>query len=100
MRMVEAVSRDLSWRKQEIKRHASLRARESSLQINRLDEKLKALSPLATLDRGFAIVTSDQDGAIVRSSGQLSPGQTVTARFAKGEAVARVERLEEKPDRH
>ncbi|NBT28682.1 MAG: exodeoxyribonuclease VII large subunit [Gammaproteobacteria bacterium] len=100
MRTIKDVSRDLSWRKQEIKRHASLRAREHSLQISRLDEKLKALSPLATLDRGFAIITSDQDGDIVRSSEQLSPGQTVTARFARGEAVARVERLKEKPDRH
>jgi exodeoxyribonuclease VII large subunit len=61
--------------------------------MGQLNEKLNALSPSATLGRGFAIITTDQDGSIVRSAEQLKPGQAVTAQFARGGAVARIEKL-------
>jgi exodeoxyribonuclease VII large subunit len=51
--------------------------------------RLRALSPHATLERGYAIVRSG--GAIVRSSGSVEPGQSVDVELAEGGFGARVE---------
>jgi exodeoxyribonuclease VII large subunit len=51
--------------------------------------KLRALSPQATLDRGYAIVRTD-DG-VVRAAAALSEGTVVDVRVAEGAFGARVE---------
>ena len=51
--------------------------------------RLRALSPNATLERGYAIVRSE--GAIVRSSGAVAPGRQVDVELAEGGFGARVE---------
>jgi exodeoxyribonuclease VII large subunit len=51
--------------------------------------RLRALSPHATLERGYAIVRSE--GAIVRSGGAVEPGQQVDVELAEGGFDARVE---------
>ena len=51
---------------------------------------LEAASPEAVLARGFAVVR-DEDGRAVRDGGSLSIGQSITIRFARGSASARVE---------
>lgn len=47
-------------------------------------EKLEAVSPLATLGRGYSI-TRDSSGTVVRSSSQVSVGDTIHTRLADGE---------------
>ncbi|HEY6151795.1 MAG TPA: exodeoxyribonuclease VII large subunit [Gaiellaceae bacterium] len=51
--------------------------------------RLRALSPHATLERGYAIVRSE--GAIVRSGGAVEPGESVDVELAEGGFGARVE---------
>ena len=51
---------------------------------------LQAVSPLATLDRGYAIL-SLQGGAILRQAREAPNGTLVEARLSKGTIVARVE---------
>ncbi len=51
--------------------------------------KLDALSPLAPLARGYAIVT--KDGSAVRDAATLRPGDRVKARFERGDASACIE---------
>jgi exodeoxyribonuclease VII large subunit len=51
--------------------------------------RLRALSPRATLDRGYAIVRADD--AIVRTGGTLAPGERVEVELAEGGFGARVE---------
>jgi exodeoxyribonuclease VII large subunit len=52
---------------------------------------LAALGPQATLDRGYAIVKRDSDGAVVRQPGDAASGELLSIRLARGELVARVE---------
>jgi exodeoxyribonuclease VII large subunit len=52
---------------------------------------LEARSPLATLARGYAIVTRVQDGAIVQSPADAPPGTPIQARLREGRLRARVE---------
>jgi exodeoxyribonuclease VII large subunit len=51
---------------------------------------LDTVSPLATLSRGYAIV-SHGDGQIVRRHDEVKPGDPVEARLAEGRLICRVE---------
>ena len=51
------------------------------------------MSPLATLARGYAIVT-DSDGAAVVDARALAPGQILATRFARGAAHVTVNSVE------
>lgn len=57
-----------------------------------LARALNAVSPLATLGRGYAIVTRAADGAAVVDAAMLTRGDTVRARFARGRAELTVDR--------
>ncbi len=58
---------------------------------------LHAVSPLATLERGYAIV-ADSGGHVLRDAHALRPGERVTARLARGGFTAEViERLPDAP---
>jgi exodeoxyribonuclease VII large subunit len=51
---------------------------------------LQAVSPLATLERGYAIV-SLESGGILRDAADAKPGTIIEARLARGRIRARVE---------
>jgi len=56
----------------------------------RLVRTLNAVSPLATLERGYAIV-SVEGGAILRNAADAKPGTIIEARLAHGRVRAKVE---------
>lgn len=58
--------------------------------IARCAGALAALSPLATLERGYSIVR-DADGHIVRTAAQIKTGDRVGLQFAAGAATATVD---------
>ena len=51
---------------------------------------LHTVSPLATLERGFAIVTRASDGALVTDIASVQTGEEIEARLARGRLRARV----------
>jgi len=54
---------------------------------------LDALSPLAVLQRGYAIV-QDSSGALLRDTSTVSVGDEVSVRLTRGRLTARVEKVE------
>lgn len=68
-------------------------ARRNS-KLENLSRALHAVSPLATLARGYAIVTSLPDGRVLREATAVAPGQAVQARLARGRLRCRVEETE------
>ena len=71
-------------------------ARDLALRRQRLaslGRALHALSPLATLSRGYAILRADPGGGVVTSSRQVRPGDRLGAQLADGRL-----RLEVLPD--
>ena len=56
--------------------------------------RLNALSPLAQLERGYVIASRERGGAGIVASEQLTPGDELWLRFAKGRALTRVEAVE------
>jgi exodeoxyribonuclease VII large subunit len=57
--------------------------------------RLEALSPLAVLNRGYALVYSEQ-GNLLRNAADAKPGQQIRARLATGTLIATVLETESK----
>ncbi|OXY82735.1 exodeoxyribonuclease VII large subunit [Oceanimonas doudoroffii] len=67
-----------------------------SAKLNRLEHKLAlagsrlhAMSPLATLSRGYSITL--HNNGVITNAGQLKENDVITTRLAQGEVVSRVE---------
>uniref|UniRef100_A0A7C4QPB4 Exodeoxyribonuclease 7 large subunit n=1 Tax=Schlesneria paludicola TaxID=360056 RepID=A0A7C4QPB4_9PLAN len=60
--------------------------------------RLEALSPLHVLSRGYSVTYRVADGSLVRDAAVLQPGDRLTTRFARGEAVSLVERVHTPPN--
>jgi exodeoxyribonuclease VII large subunit len=64
--------------------------RRAAVRVGAADARINSLSPLAVLDRGYALVLS-AEGALIRSTRQLASGDQVTTRLADGSFLSRVE---------
>ncbi len=60
-----------------------------SLRLERSTARLQALSPLAVLSRGYALVYTEE-GALLRQAEATQPGQQIRARLANGSLIATV----------
>jgi len=95
------------WRESPRHRLEALRAHAATLRqrlettfgakLNALEQRLAlaartldAVSPLATLGRGFAVVSRVDDGALLRDAAAAPVGTEIEARLAKGRLRARV----------
>ncbi|MEJ2592168.1 MAG: exodeoxyribonuclease VII large subunit [Candidatus Thiodiazotropha sp.] len=58
--------------------------------FGQLARDLHTLSPLNTLGRGYAIVSRERDGRIVRAFDEVEPGEKVKARLARGSLICEV----------
>jgi len=61
--------------------------------LEQIEHELKALSPVAILERGYALVF-DSSGKLVKDSAQVKPGDEISAKLARGQIIARVENKE------
>jgi exodeoxyribonuclease VII large subunit len=69
--------------------------------LDRLARILDTISPLATLDRGYALVTRVADSRLLRDSSVVTAGEALNIRLAKGGLRAKVsEHIELKSDAH
>jgi exodeoxyribonuclease VII large subunit len=75
--------------------HARLLAGRATL--DRRTAALEALSPVAILNRGYALVF-DVNGQLVKDAERLKPGDEISARLARGQVRARVNSVEAAPE--
>ncbi len=61
-------------------------------QVEALERQLRALSPMAVLERGYSL-TRDADGRLVRAARQVAPGARVSTQVADGVFESEVTRL-------
>ena len=62
-------------------------------QLLKASQTLHAVSPLATLNRGYALVTEPESGKIIRSTEQLRKGDIILTRIAHGRFTSQIETL-------
>jgi exodeoxyribonuclease VII large subunit len=65
---------------------------QNKFRIERLGRALETLSPLAILERGYALVF-DMTGQLVKDAGMMKPGDEIRARVARGEIRASVNKV-------
>ena len=68
---------------------------ERKVRLGRLATALEALSPLAILERGYALVF-DAQGKLLKDAGKARAGEEISACLAKGQVWAVVKRTEER----
>lgn len=56
---------------------------------------LHSVSPLATLQRGYAIVLDEKSGKALRDASTVKAGDNIEAKLAKGSLTARVEKIDD-----
>jgi exodeoxyribonuclease VII large subunit len=60
----------------------------------RLQTALESLSPLAILERGYALVF-DSEGKLLKDAGAVHVGDEISARLARGEIHAAITKKQE-----
>ncbi|MAG33039.1 MAG: exodeoxyribonuclease VII large subunit [Deltaproteobacteria bacterium] len=70
------------------------RLERSRRRLAELAGRLDALSPLAVLGRGYALVRRGSDGRILRSAADVAVGDGLTLQLAEGRLAAQVTRVE------
>ncbi|MEU6020382.1 exodeoxyribonuclease VII large subunit [Micromonospora sp. NPDC047134] len=87
--MVDQRAADLAALRQRAERNLGHRLAAADDDLRHTLARLRALSPAATLDRGYAIVQRS-DGHVVRAADQVGPGDPLRVRLAEGELAATV----------
>jgi exodeoxyribonuclease VII large subunit len=72
-----------------LRRAPALAVERKRARVEHAAGRLRALSPHATLQRGYAIVRADHE--IVRSAGAIASGDAIDVEVADGHFGARVE---------
>lgn len=91
-RRIEQQGQRLDELEQRLRRAWMARHSEAATRISSAARALNAVSPLATLTRGYAIVTRTGQERPVVDATTLEIGDSVEARFASGNATLKVER--------
>jgi exodeoxyribonuclease VII large subunit len=80
----------------ELARAMGARCSTALARLDSLEKQLRAVGPESVLNRGFSVTLRD-DGSVVRSPGDVRPGQTLTTRLADGSVRSVVEGAKVEP---
>ncbi|MCA1645179.1 MAG: exodeoxyribonuclease VII large subunit, partial [Chloroflexi bacterium] len=77
-----------------LERHTSVRFARARDQVAAAASRLRALSPHATLSRGYAIVESAADGHVLHDAASIEPGQGLRIQLHRGRLTSTVDAIE------
>jgi exodeoxyribonuclease VII large subunit len=84
---------------QRLRTSARYRLQTLRSRVDAAGHALHTVSPLATLERGYAIATDPRDGTILRDARQLAAGDRIELRLARGQVKADVTATHDDPPR-
>lgn len=79
--------------RQRLEHAGTRRFQQEEQRLARLAGRLDALSPLKVLARGYALA-SREDGTVIRTAGELAPGEPIRLRLGQGSARCTVDTIE------
>jgi exodeoxyribonuclease VII large subunit len=77
-----------------LERHTTQRIRRAREQLATQASRLRALSPHATLSRGYAIVVLATDGHVLHDAASVGPGQGLQIQLHRGRLASTVDAVE------
>jgi exodeoxyribonuclease VII large subunit len=95
-RRLQQEQQSLSWMRQRLIQSSSLKIQQAQQHCQLLKQTLATLDPQAVLKRGYAVVRAE-NGAIVRASTDLQPGQKLTLSLAQGQVQVEVTEIAKTP---
>ncbi len=81
--------------RQSLRRAIDTSLRERSQGLRELVRTLNAVSPLETISRGYAVVTSADSGEVISSVSQSQAGQKIIAQLPDGRLTALVDNIDD-----
>jgi exodeoxyribonuclease VII large subunit len=91
-RQIRQEAQSLAWKRQQLIQGVSYRLQESTQHCYLLRQKLRTLDPAAVLRRGYA-VARQLDGAVVRSTADVTPGQELILQLGQGQLQVAVSQV-------
>ena len=88
--LIRAGQSRVNWLSSSLQKAGAVYRQNQSTRLRELVSRLNTLSPLATLERGYAIVTAGPDDHVITNSGQVVPGDNIRVRLMDGELSAEV----------
>jgi exodeoxyribonuclease VII large subunit len=82
------------WKKTELSKAIHEILAHHATRLTVANRALNAVGPLNTLDRGYAIVSRQDTGSIVRNVASVSPGTGISVRLAQGSLDATVDTMQ------
>ncbi len=83
-RQLDALRQRLQRAQPRVEAAMARQLQRDSVRLRALARSMEAVSPLATVARGYAILTREEDGTLVRSPLQVRPGDALTAQVQDG----------------
>ena len=88
--VIDAMSEQVTALQARADRNLRHRLDRAASELHHTLARLRALSPAATLERGYAIVQRADDGSVLRDPHQATDGDALRLRLAGGDLAARV----------
>ena len=90
---VQRAAHQLAELRQRLKNRATGSVQALKNQFILAERALHSVSPRATLERGYAIVSDSASGRVLTDASVMKPGNEITARLARGSLVATVDQI-------
>jgi exodeoxyribonuclease VII large subunit len=90
---IAAYQQQLVYFQQRLERAITVKLAKLHSRQAAISQTLHAVSPLATLERGYAIVQRQADGQIIKDAAQVSVGDMLLTRVAQGRVLSEVKEV-------
>jgi exodeoxyribonuclease VII large subunit len=93
LKIVSGLKQRIEFQSRSMTMMVARKLKDCRMEISMLQEKLKDMSPLSVLGRGYSITRKLPEKRVLRSSSQASQGDRVNVRLAEGELECLVEKI-------
>lgn len=93
LKIVSGLKQRIEFQSRSMTMMVARKLKDCRMEISMLQEKLKDMSPLSVLGRGYSITRKLPERRVLRSSSQASQGDRVNVRLAEGELECLVEKI-------
>jgi exodeoxyribonuclease VII large subunit len=95
LKIVAGLKQKIEFQSHSMSMMVTRKVRDCRMEISMLQEKLKDMSPLTVLGRGYSITLKLPEKRVLRSSSQVNRGDRVSVKLAEGELECLVEKIAE-----
>ncbi len=93
LKIVAGLKQKIEFQSRSLAMMVTRKLRDCGMSVSMLQEKLKDMSPLSVLGRGYSITRKLPEKQVLRSSSQVSRGDRVSVKLAEGELECLVEKI-------